>query len=393
MSCLIDRLAFRLPIRLPLCIRMVYTARQYSTVDSRSSNNAISLKKEELLYQMGQIIRTSNFKSDKMGEHNNYDVDLSSYLKRCNQANHLKDFDGDNLPSGFGSNQNITIDSHIEQELQIILSQFQAPIDFAFGYGSGVFKQNGYEGSERPQIDLILGVEDPIKFHEINMKQNPIHYSSLKWCGPAVLSRCQDIGAGIYFNPFVTIAGYQVKYGVVSLDRVIKDLSTWDSFYLAGRLHKPVKILRENNAIKYWNQLNLKGAATVAKHLLRSTKNRQGKIEEFNEFNFYKKITGLSYLGDIRYTLGGENPNKVNNIIDQNFHNFQIYYKPIYEDVVINDNDYLPLGYDMKNCLKTLERNIRRTSILQTLKGIFTAGAIKSVRYAWSKKMKAWRGK
>ncbi|CAL9734982.1 phosphatidate cytidylyltransferase, mitochondrial [Monosporozyma servazzii] len=393
MSGLIDRLAFRLPIRLPLCIRMAYTARQYSTVDSRSSNNAISRKKEELLYQMGQIIRTSNFKSDKLGDHNNYDADLSSYLKRCNQANHLKDFDGDNLPSGFGSNQNITIDSHIEHELQIILSQFQAPIDFAFGYGSGVFKQNGYEGSERPQIDLILGVEDPIKFHEINMKQNPIHYSSLKWCGPTVLSRCQDIGAGIYFNPFVTIAGYQVKYGVVSLDRVIKDLSTWDSFYLAGRLHKPVKILRENNAIKYWNQLNLKGAATVAKHLLRSNKNRQGKIEEFNEFNFYKKITGLSYLGDIRYTLGGENPNKVNNIIDQNFHNFQIYYKPIYEDVVINDNDYLPLGYDLKNCLKTLERNIRRTSILQTLKGILTAGAIKSVKYAWSKKMKVWRGK
>lgn len=393
MSASIIRSAFVLPIRLPLCIRMATTARQYSTVDSRSGTNAISRKKEELLYQMGQIIRTSSFKSDKMGGQNNYDADLSSYLKRCNQANHLKEFDGYNLPPEFGSNQNITIDSSIEQELHAIISHFQAPIDFAFGYGSGVFKQNGYEGLVRPQIDLILGVEDPVKFHEINMRQNPKHYSSLRYCGPTALARCQDFGAGIYFNPFVNIAGYEVKYGVVSLDRVIKDLSTWDSFYLAGRLHKPVKILTENNAIKYWNQLNLKGAATIAKHLLRSNKNRQGKIEEFNEFNFYKKITGLSYLGDIRYTLGGENPNKVNNIINQNFHNFQLYYKPIYEDVVMNDNDYLPLGYDMKNCLKNLERNIRRTSILQTLKGVLTAGATKSVKYAWSKKMKVWRSK
>ena len=177
------------------------------------------------------------------------------------------------------------------------------------------------------------------------------------------------------------------------MDRVIEDLSTWDSFYLAGRLQKPVKILKENNAIKYWNQLNLKGAATIAKHLLRSTKNKQGHKEEFNEFNFYKKITGLSYLGDIRYTLGGENPNKVKNIINQNFHNFQIYYKPIYEDVILNDKDYLPLGYSMENCLKTLERHIRRTSVVQTLKGILTAGATKSVKYAWNKKMKVWMGK
>lgn len=368
------------------------TIRKYN---SEASPNHILRQKEELLYRMNRLLRrTTEFKLNIPQKNKPIiDTDLSHFLKRSNDANHLKDFDGTYLPDTFGLNQNIPIDPAIEQKLNLILSHFQAPIDFAFGYGSGVFKQNGYDdlkGSNKPQIDLIFGVKDPLKFHEINIRQNPDHYSSLRWYGPNVISFFQDIGAGIYFNPFVNIAGHEVKYGVVSLERIVQDLCTWDNFYVAGRLQKPVKILKENNIIKYWNQLNLKSAATLAKYLLRSDKSMQHGLDEFK---FYQKITGLSYIGDIRYTLGGENPNKVNNIVDKNFHNFQKYYGPIYEDVVFHNRDYLPLGYSLENCLKTLERHIQRTSILQTLKGVATAGATKSLKYAWNKKMKAWRGK
>lgn len=362
-----------------------------STVKSYASDarrNIKSRKQEDLMYQMSRVVRSSRLKNIT----NDGLKDLSAFMDKCNEANHVGTFDGSFLPSGFGNNQNIDIDPHIEKELQLILSDFHAPIDFAFGYGSGVFQQNGYDnkGPNRPQIDLIMGVLDPIKFHEVNIKQNPKHYSLLRWCGPKVLSRCEDLGAGIYFNPFVTIRGHEVKYGVVSIDRLVRDLSTWDSFYLAGRLQKPVKILKENSMVKYWNQLNLKSAATLAKHLLRRDNTQSPKIDEFD---FYRKITGLSYLGDIRYTLGGENPNKVNNIVARNLHNFQKYYEPIYEDVIFHDNDYLPPGYNLNNSLTLLERHIRRTSILQTLKGIFTAGATKSLKYAWNKKMKAWKAK
>ena len=36
----------------------------------------------------------------------------------------------------------------------------------------------------------------------------------------------------------------------ISLDTLKRDLSEWDTLYLAGRLHKPVKILRDETAVR-----------------------------------------------------------------------------------------------------------------------------------------------
>ena len=41
----------------------------------------------------------------------------------------------------------------------------------AYGYGSGVFKQAGYNGNEEVQLDLIFIVEDIKKWHLENMKK------------------------------------------------------------------------------------------------------------------------------------------------------------------------------------------------------------------------------
>ena len=76
--------------------------------------------------------------------------------------------------------------------------------------------------------------------------------------GSGAVSYVQDnIGAGVYFNPYITINGTLVKYGVVNLDTLRNDLSEWTTLYLAGRLHKPVKIIRDNPKVRLANQINL----------------------------------------------------------------------------------------------------------------------------------------
>jgi translocator assembly and maintenance protein 41 len=46
----------------------------------------------------------------------------------------------------------------------------------AYGYGSGVFKQSGYTEKDKPQIDLILVVDNLKEWHNENMKLNSKDY-------------------------------------------------------------------------------------------------------------------------------------------------------------------------------------------------------------------------
>ncbi|AGO10848.1 AaceriAFR665Cp [[Ashbya] aceris (nom. inval.)] len=293
------------------------------------------------------------------------------------------------LPANYGSNQLLKVGHEIDTELRGIMGHFQAPIRYAFGYGSGVFEQAGaHKADGRPQMDLIFGVTHPEHFHSLNMRQNAHHYSTMRYFGSDAISKLQEVGAGVYFNPFVDINGHQVKYGVVSMENLLKDLATWDTFYLAGRLQKPVKVLKNDLRVQFWNQLNLKSAATLAKHMILAKS--PGKIDEFE---FYKQVTALSYIGDVRYKLGGENPSKVTNIVEKNYENFQRYYEPIYKDVIVNDYGYLPRGFTLENAVKKLEDKISWNSTVQTVKGVVTAGVAKSIKYAWAKKLKAIRSK
>lgn len=56
-----------------------------------------------------------------------------------------------NIPDSpdFGTNQYININEELKQQLKGIVSQFHAPIRYAFAYGSGVFKQKGYDTQVR----------------------------------------------------------------------------------------------------------------------------------------------------------------------------------------------------------------------------------------------------
>jgi translocator assembly and maintenance protein 41 len=56
-------------------------------------------------------------------------------------------FHSTNLPDSpdFGTNQHMSINEDLKQELKNVVSQFHAPVRYAFAYGSGVFQQSGYD--------------------------------------------------------------------------------------------------------------------------------------------------------------------------------------------------------------------------------------------------------
>ena len=243
----------------------------------------------------------------------------------------------------FGTNQHLRINEDFRESLRQILWQFKAPIRYAFAYGSGVFSQTGGSGdglSPHPHppeavrkwqqgggkiIDFIFGVTYTQHWHSINIQQHPQHYSALRHLGSYAVSKVQDSwGAGVYFNPYITVNGTMIKYGVVNLDTICEDLSEWDTLYLAGRLQKPVKILRDEPRVRLANQINLMSAVRTALLML---------PEKFTEKQLYERIAGISYLGDPRMSLGAENMRKVSNIVSNQLPNFRQVYVPLIDNL------------------------------------------------------------
>ncbi|KAJ5901809.1 Phosphatidate cytidylyltransferase [Penicillium taxi] len=255
------------------------------------------------------------------------------------------------LPSkDFGVNQHMIINQEFKEALRQILWEFRAPIRYAFAYGSGVFAQQGSAASSSPthpsapsaimnmqqgsgkMIDFIFGVSYSQHWHSLNLNQHRDHYSGLGSLGSYAVSQVQDkFGAGVYFNTHVTVNGTLVKYGVVNLDTLCQDLTQWNTLYLAGRLHKPVKILRDNPKVRLANQMNLLSALRVALLLL---------PERFSEFELYSTIAGISYTGDLRMVLPAEDHGKVRNIVSGQMAHFRRLYEPLVSNlpnVTFND--------------------------------------------------------
>ena len=349
-----------------------------------------------------------------------------------------KGFDKLIIPKDFQAhNQELSKEDEVsvnQEQLQGIVKSFTAPIDVSIGYGSGILPQDGYEQQEKQentskQLDFIFVVENTTQFHKENVHQNPKHYSSKSL---SIIKQIQGKD-GIYFNPFVKVNEKLIKYGVVSKKSALLDLSEWHSLYFAGRLQKPVNFIIDNDPMmKFLNQYNLKNAMTIAIFLINSP--------QFTERELYEQITKLSYLGDFRMYIGGENPNKAKNIVSKQFHHFKKLYEPILKHfihknyLIILDNDSvnrtfktnlnpnsrirliscLPLKFRQQlygryyeksikeivkddklamNLTKIISRTIIISSIKQGIRGFLTAGLWNSIKYAIAKQLKYWKSK
>ncbi|SPO31354.1 related to proline transport helper PTH1 [Ustilago trichophora] len=221
------------------------------------------------------------------------------------------------FPPSFGENQLVPVSEETSRRLHNILACFDTPVRFAFAYGSGVFSQKeaGPEHSKRPatkegkkMIDIIMAVTHTQHWHSLNMAQHPKHYSTLsRLLGSVGIGAVQQRGAKIWYNPYVPLEDELVKYGIMSVDDLCTDLLDWETLYVSGRMHKPVALITSDARVRLAQQVNLASALRTALLLL---------PKEFTEVELYTQIASLSYTGDFRMSVpGGENSNKVRNIV------------------------------------------------------------------------------
>ncbi|KAH8114558.1 Mmp37-domain-containing protein [Phellopilus nigrolimitatus] len=346
------------------------------------------------------------------------------------------------LPPNFGQNQLLSVSNSTRALLEDIVAQFQAPIRYAFAYGSGVFEQDGYasmkEEGKTPMLDFMFAVRHPDHWHSINMGQFPGHYPlHARALGSDFVSKVQDIGPGVWFNTFVTVNDVTIKYGVTSIDNLCSDLLTWQSLYLAGRMHKPLRIIRDDARVRLTQQVNLTSALRTA--LLTLPPN-------FTETELFENITAISYNGDPRMILPAENRSKISNIVKNQSPQFKELYQRLaiglpgvhwssYSSKIEQDMSphtraahikKLPFNLrtrlasrysaraaippkeadesafwlkiagdkDLENVLQSeMSAIVRYPAAVQTAKGIVSAGIGKSVRYSAEKIGKWWKGK
>lgn len=280
--------------------------------------------------------------------------------------------------------------------------------DFAIGYGSWVFKQEWYADDVVPMVDLILWVESPIDWHRRNIERNEWDYS---WLGRKMYPLIQNGWAEIYYNPYVDFEGVSLKYGVISIESIKKDLEEWTYLYVAGRMHKPVYYIREHPQLRESIRKNLEHAVRVALCFLPET---------FTKEELFQAIAGLSYTGDSRMKWF-ENGKKVSNIVSKNMAWFEKLYGDIISDsweiveswnvfqqwldmdVLQERVRYFPNNLQSKLFIfwrndieifriilrEQITSIVNRPSKFQTGKGLITAWTRKSIRYVVEKRQKA----
>ncbi|KAL3684339.1 hypothetical protein R1sor_002361 [Riccia sorocarpa] len=319
--------------------------------------------------------------------------------------------------------------------------EFLPPVEFAFSYGSGVFPQPADRAmQEKPMIDYILGVSSPADWHTKNIDKNPHHYSSwlAKFGGNWVSGVAEKVGVGVHFNPFVPWKDKTIKYGVIGMDNLKSDITTWKTLYISGRLQKPISVLVDKDDVEVLNVSNLKAALYAALLLT---------PPEFTEEELYMNICSLSYLGDIRMFFA-EDKQKVQKIVRGSTERFRGLYRAsvldakkagllstppsfgvdpqakLYQNVSTSDVATLVGGLpkavlarlaaqtgvsaegqrsDISMAVaqskvghqqlvrRAIGRIVRRSSIRQSISGFFAAGGVNAVHYVIQKSSKAWR--
>lgn len=284
-------------------------------------------------------------------------------------------------------------------------------------------------------LDFIFAVTHSDHWHSINMQQHPGHYPlHARILGSSFVSKTQALSPGLWFNTFVPMKGVNIKYGVTTVDTLCADLLNWRTLYLAGRMHKPLRIIKDDARVRLTQQVNLTSALRTALLML---------PESFTQRELFSAIAGISYSGDPRMVLPAENRGKVENMVSRQEDQFRELYWRLAQGLpgvrwvagsksVEQDTSPHARAAHLKKLPEELLKHVHRRaegrgppreadesaywlriagdkelpSILnseitkivrypatvQSLKGIVSAGLAKSARYSVAKVSKWWKG-
>jgi translocator assembly and maintenance protein 41 len=126
----------------------------------------------------------------------------------------------------------------INETLKKIIKKNFPPLEIAIAYGSAVFPQKNHVGK---MIDLMFLVDNSKEFHKHNLIMNPKHYSVFSsFLKEDFISKVNNYGTGMYFNPMIHVDDIYLKYGVIEIRSAINVMDSWNNLFFSGRLHKPV---------------------------------------------------------------------------------------------------------------------------------------------------------
>jgi translocator assembly and maintenance protein 41 len=221
----------------------------------------------------------------------------------------------------------------------------------------------------------------------------------------------------------------KVKYGVITKEKLLTDLLNWDYLYVSGRMHKPtVCIGHGDDEILRAQKLNIKSALAASLLLLNvNLECDGGRVIPASEI--FSSIAQLSYAGDFRMTLGAEDKNKVKKLVQSpgQYKRWVELYNPplqnlrgkgILDLTERNDDNAIMVRCDLKDLCtrrelvndlpKALQQKlyssvdkgshvtqdmlsselvkiVSKASRVQGIKGLFTAGISKSIKYSVAK--------
>ena len=266
------------------------------------------------------------------------------------------------------------------------------------GYGSGVNPQKGQE-KRKPQVDLIVIVDNLKAWHKQNIELNKKDYSfTSRLFFKLGSENTLKSGAKICYMTYIPFKNQEYKIGTIELADFLDDLNNWTTFYMAGRMHKPILVVKANKEIE-------KAILENRLYGINATKVLAGN-GEIDEKEFYMMFAGLSYIGDTRMCIA-ENPDKVKNIVLGRLD----FYEEVYGSklgvkegkIYIKEEDYLLpdsltkfisnyKGEKAQAIRQFLTEKNKNHSLAQTIKGIFTTGPVKAIKYALAK-LKRKKGK